>query len=65
MQAHVFFKILLVRSILLIAYTLITVYCEAPHTIIIDLALYEIKYYNYIIIKLLKMKIVVMIIINC
>ena len=39
-------------SILLIAYILITVCCEAPQTIM-DLALYEINYYNYIITKLI------------
>ena len=43
---------------------IITLYCEVPQTNI-DLALYEIKYYNYIIRKLKKiLKILVMIIIN-
>ena len=37
-------------SILLTAYALITVCREAPQTIM-DMALYEMKYYNYIIIK--------------
>ena len=35
-------------SILLIAYNFITACCEAPQTVM-NLALYEIKYYNYII----------------
>ena len=47
---NIYFKILPVGSIVLIPYTLITVCCEAPQTIM-DLALYEVKY-NYIIIKL-------------
>ena len=36
---------------LFIAYTLITLCCDDPQTVI-DLMLYEVKYYNYIIIKL-------------
>ena len=39
-------------SIFLIAYVLITACCEGPQTIM-ALALYEINYYNYIIIKLI------------
>ena len=49
---YIYFYILPVGSILLIAYILITVCYGAPQTIM-DLALYEIKYYNYIIIKLI------------
>ena len=49
MQTHVFcFEILLVGSTLLVAYTLITVCCEAPQTIM-DFAQSNINYYNYII----------------
>ena len=43
MQTYVFFK----YGILLIAYTLITVCCEALQTIM-DLALYKINYKSYI-----------------
>ena len=41
----IYFEILPGCSILLIAYFLIAVCCEVPQTIM-DVALYEIKYYN-------------------
>ena len=43
MYFYIYFKILPVGSILLIAYTLITVCCEALQTIM-DLALYKMNY---------------------
>ena len=51
MYFTIYFLIFPVGSIVLVACVVITVYFEALQTIM-DLALYEIKYYYYILIKL-------------